>query len=431
MKLHLKLVTLMTLCFMFLMGILVEKAAARDQNTGAKGFISLNTAVEMALAKNPDLKTFDSALLVLEAGIIQAGILPNPELEIEAENFGGSNDFNGYDAAETTVRFSQLVELAGKRSRRKQMASLARDAGEWERQAGRADLIYQVSTAFFDTLAAQERLALHGEMKALAEQVFQSVTERVNAGRVSPVEKLRANVAYSIARMDMEKAARRLDAARRNLALTWGDHAPSFESVEGDLASIWKIPPWESLEAFIKKNPVIQQRVTEIMLSQEDVGLAKAEKIPDVTLSLGAKHFNEGDDTAFVMGVSIPIPLFNQNQAERIQASHRLTQARQTHDAARLKILQDMVRVYESLLSAYAEAEAIKTVVLPTAESAFEAVNEGYDMGKYDYLVMLDSQQSLFEAKGRYVDALVQYHTAAAEMTRLTGTGLNFFKTFQ
>ena len=128
------------------------------------------------------------------------------------------------------------------------------------------------------------------------------------------------------------------------------------------------------------------------------------------------------------MGVSIPIPLFNQNQAERTQASHRLTLARQTHDAARLKILQDMARVYESLLSAYAEAESFKTVVLPTAESAFKAVNEGYDLGKYDFIIMLDSQQSLFKAKGRYIDALVQYHTAAAEMARLTGTGLNFLE---
>ena len=62
---------------------------------------------------------------------------------------------------------------------------------------------------------------------------------------------------------------------------------------------------------------------------------------------------------------------------------------------------------------------------MPGAQNAFEAVTEGYRQGKFDYLNVLDTQQWLFEAKGKYLESLAAYHKNRIEMERLIGQEIN------
>jgi outer membrane protein, heavy metal efflux system len=62
--------------------------------------------------------------------------------------------------------------------------------------------------------------------------------------------------------------------------------------------------------------------------------------------------------------------------------------------------------------------------VLPGAQRAFDAASEGYRQGKFGFLEVLDAQRTLFEARGRYLEALAAYHKAVAEVERLIGEPL-------
>ena len=66
--------------------------------------------------------------------------------------------------------------------------------------------------------------------------------------------------------------------------------------------------------------------------------------------------------------------------------------------------------------------------MLPGAQSSFDAVSEGYRDGKFDYLKVLDSQRTLFEARGRYIDSLTAYHKAKADAERLIGQSIDSMK---
>ena len=157
--------------------------------------------------------------------------------------------------------------------------------------------------------------------------------------------------------------------------------------------------------------------------------LAEAAGIPDVTLSAGARHFNENDDNAFVFGVSIPLPIFDRNQGGILEARRRLAKAGQERRAVELEIIDDLAQAYQSLSSAYAEATTLKRDVLPSAQYVFEASREGYRYGKFDFLVVLDAQRTLFETRSQYIEVLNQYHQAVSEMERLIGTGLDTLAT--
>jgi len=77
---------------------------------------------------------------------------------------------------------------------------------------------------------------------------------------------------------------------------------------------------------------------------------------------------------------------------------------------------------FKELSTAYAEAVALKKEVLPGAQAAFDAAGEGYRLGKFNFLDVLDAQRTLFKAKEQYIMSLAAYHRSAAEVERLVGT---------
>ena len=393
------------------------------------GILTLRYVLSLALKRNPELKAFWREVRALEARRIQAGFFPNPEVEIEVENFGGQEDLEGFDAAETTIRLSQLIELAGKRSKRRQVASLERELARWDYETRRADVLTEATRAFVDVLAAQERLALMEELVSLSGQVLQTVSERVKAGKVSPLEETKAKVSYASSLIDLERARHALDASRKKLAALWGSGRPLFERVEGDLEKIRPLPPAEELERLIPQNPDIARWAVERKQRREALQLEEAGKIPDLTLSGGFRRFKEIDDSAFVMGLSIPLPLFDRNQGGIREAGERLAKAWEEERVARLTVLDALAEAYQELSVAYAEAQTLQRDVLPGARAAFDAASEGYRQGKFGYLDVLDAQRTLFEARGRYIEVLASYHKSAAKVERLIGIGLDAVST--
>lgn len=378
------------------------------------GVLVLREALGLALMHHPELAVFSWEVRRAEARILQSRLAPNPELDVEFENFAGDNAFEGDDALETTVALSQLIELGGKRMKRMRVASLEHDLASWDYEAKRLEVFREVNEAFVAVLVAQERLALAGELVELAAQVAATVGDRVIAGRVLPVEETRVNVALSLSRIELKKAIRNLDAARRALVAAWGGRAPRFIRAQGDLEATGPIPSYEDLEERIAEHPNLARWAAEMEQRQAVLNLEQANRIPDVTISGGYRRFSETDDNALVMGFSIPLPVFNRNQGTILEAEYALAKAREQQRAAGARVRRSLSEAYRELASAHAEVTLLKDEVLPGAQSAFDDINIGYREGKFGYLEMLDAQRTLFDARAGYFDALAQFHTAVA-----------------
>ncbi len=98
---------------------------------------------------------------------------------------------------------------------------------------------------------------------------------------------------------------------------------------------------------------------------------------------------------------------------------------------AELVVYTAVIDAYQALASAFTEVTDLKKEVLPGAQSAFDAAGQGYRQGKFNYLDVLDAQQTLFEAKGKYIEALTAYHKARADMERLIGQRIDATETIQ
>jgi cobalt-zinc-cadmium efflux system outer membrane protein len=148
--------------------------------------------------------------------------------------------------------------------------------------------------------------------------------------------------------------------------------------------------------------------------------LEKAKGVPDVTVGGGVRRFEETDDSAFVMGLGVPIPLFDRNQGGIQEAVAELGKSRRQYEAAQVRILAALSEASNALAAAYDEVTILRNDVLPKAEQAFAAARQGYEQGKFDYLYVLDAQRTLFGTQAQYIDSVEAYHKARADVRRLT-----------
>lgn len=389
------------------------------------GVLTLRRALELALMHSPELAASSHGVRAAEGNIRQAGVLPNPEMEVLAEEFGGAEARQGYNAAKTTVWLSQPVELGGKRGKRQRVAqSEARLAG-WEYEAKRLDVLTLTKKAFVNVLVAQEQLALAESMLVLAADVRKAAAERVKAGKVSPLEETKAGVEVAIARIARDRVKRELDTARKKLAASWGGTMPVFKETAGNLDTVRNIPPVEQLSALLDDTPEVARWNEEVALGKESLTLAKAQRIPNIDVIAGISRFEDDGTYAGNAGLSLPLPLFDRNAGGILAAAHQATRAEYEQRTARLRATTDLVEAYNRLETARTEALTIKAELLPGAQQAFDAAQTGYREGKFGHLEVLDTQRMLSKAKTSYIDVLATYHNAAADVERLTGTPLN------
>jgi cobalt-zinc-cadmium efflux system outer membrane protein len=392
------------------------------------GVLRLPQAQALALMQNPDLAAFAWEVRAGEARTLQAGLPPNPEMGVEVENVAGSGDFQGVDGAEVTVGLSQVIELAGKRRKRTHVAALERDLAAWDYETARLDVLTQVAQAFADVLRVQERLAVDADLVRLAEQIYRIVAERVKAGKVSPLEATRARVALATSRIARQRVQRELTAAKERLAATWGGTRATFERVTGDLETLNPIPSAAVVAQRIVQNPDIARWATAMARRQAAVTLAEANRTPDPTLGAGVRYFNnvdEADAHALLLAVSVPLPVFDRNQGNILEARYQLARTEVERRAAAVRVQTALAETHAALSEAFSEASTLRDEVLPGAQQAFDAAREGYRQGKFQFLEVLDAQRTLFEARGQYVEALSTYHKAVAALERLIGEPLS------
>lgn len=391
--------------------------------------VSLQDAVALALLHNPALAAFAWESRALEARILQAGRPPNPTLDVTAQDLGASrvlgSDSDQPVQPQTTLQLSQVIELGGKRTARRRLAERNRDLAHWDYETARIDVLTEVSRAFTDVLTAQETLALTDETIRLVTQVQENVAARVAAGVVSPIEETRANVALAAVRAEAARARRVLDASRTRLALQWGSPTATFPSVVGDLkAEPPPLPAVGGLAAMLDQNPELARWAAEVLQREASLALEQAKRVVDVAVSAGYRRYTTVESNAFVVGASIPLKLFDRNKDGIEEARLRVAKAYEERRAAEARVAAGLADAYAALATAHDEITILRTAVLPGAQQTFDAVTEGYRLGRFGFLEVLDAQRTLISAGSQYLRALSDYYKAVATVERLIGAPL-------
>ncbi|MDC8760741.1 TolC family protein [Janthinobacterium fluminis] len=390
-------------------------AAARDSSTQEPAAtLTLPAALALAMRANPELSAARHEAAALDGAALQAAATPNPELQTLFEDSRRAT-------RTSTVQLNQTLELGGKRAARMAVARHGQDGAAIDLAAQQAATRAAVAGAFFDVLAAQQRSDLADSAAALARKASEVAARRVVAGKASPVEETRARVAEAAARLDVGLAGGALAGARQRLAALWGNPAPRFTLADGRLDLLPQVPAAAELARRLAGAPAVLKAHSALAQRRAMADLESRRRMPDLTVSVGVKRAEEQGRNQAILGLSMPLPLFDNNRGNLLEALRRSDKARDELAAAELRTGTELAGASQRLQDARQEAAALRDEIVPGALSAYAAAAKGFEFGKFAFLDVLDAQRTLLQANTQYLRALSDAHKAAAEIDRILG----------
>ena len=399
-----------------------ESPSVTQEPTGSLG---LATACAAALAGSPTLEGFSWEIRAGEARLLQAGLRPNPTLAVTVEDVLGTGDFKEGREAQTTVQLSQVIELGGKRTARRGVASAARDLATRDYEVARVEVLANTAEKFIELLAAQRELALSQETTAMAEAILSTVRQRIRAGNASPLEEPKALVALARRRIDEEHAEHELAVTRRRLAATWGSTTPSFTEAVGNLFALPSLPSYDALGRRVTGSPEITRWISTERLRIAELTLAQARRTPNLTAGGGFRRLEGPDDEAFVFQLSMPLPLFDRKQGDVAEARARQTRTAAEKRTAEIRLTTVLYALHQELLHGQIALESLRATVVPQAQAALALSETGFRQGRFSHLDLLDAQRTLTEVKREQIETAASSQQLLLSIERLIGQPLH------
>ncbi|WP_338580298.1 TolC family protein [Pseudomonas sp. ML2-2023-6] len=376
--------------------------------------LTMDQALEAAFSNNPELAAAQWDIGIAQGDLQQAGLMPNPQVSWEAED-------TRRNSRTTTVLINQQIELGGKRGARVDLASRNQDAVGIELERKRNVLRADVIQAFSSASTAQQRVLLARQSLELAERGLRVAQGRIKSGKTSPVEGTRAEVQLSEVRLELRRAERDEASALQQLALVMGAPLPVFLVVGDSSRSMPAVPDPLLLLDRIDRTAELRLAALQIDQREASLELERAQRIPDLTVSVGSQYDALERERVNVVGLSMPIPLFNRNQGNVLAAARRTDQARDLRNASELRLRTEIQTTLDQWRTANTEVASFNQTILPAAQSAVDTATRGFEMGKFNFLDVLDAQRTLISARTQYIQAITEATNAWVRIERIFG----------
>ncbi|GAA0593212.1 TolC family protein [Craurococcus roseus] len=383
-------------------------------------------AVDIALSRAPVLRSAEAGRRAALGELVQAGLPPNPEARLDNQSFAASGPYRGGSPLETGVGLSQRIETGGKRQARVEASGRALALTGLDAEAVRLDLAREVVRALAGAVAGARAAEISRERVRLADEVLRATRARVEAGREPFVQQRRAEVARETAAVGFERSQREAAAARRALAVLLAvprvevaaDRAAWFDDLgpRPDPARAPALPPGQLDQ--VRLDALVDQRRAELDLQRRIA-------VPDVTVNGAVSRFREASQTAagtaFVLGLSVPLPVFDRNQGNILRAGAEVNRAEADAERGRLHLDAALADAERRLDQAWRAADSLRRAVLPAAREAAGFAREGYAAGKFSLLEVLDAQGALSNVREQLNAALLEVQQVRADIARLRG----------
>jgi len=393
-----------------LLSLLLAITASAQAGQG----MSLPQALSAAFANNPELAAAAREIGIAEGERTQAGLIPNPELAWEVED-------TRRDSSTTTVTLSQPLELGGKRAARIAVAGAGQAIARLELERQRNGLRADVVQAYHAALRAQTAVELAQQSQALTERGLRVVQGRVSAGQSSPVEATRAQVQLAQAQAEQRRAETQRTVAYQALARLTGSPLATFDQLPASQLSPGQAPLADTLLGQVEQTAEWRLAAAQVERGEASLGSEKALRIPNLTVSVGSQYSREDRQRVNVVGLSMPLPLFDRNQGNVLAAARRADQARDLRNAVELRLRSETRSAVDQWRTAMQEVQAYDRTILPAAQQAVDTATRGFEMGKFAFLDVLDAQRTLIDARGLYLQALASATDARAQVERIYG----------
>ncbi|MGO4305000.1 TolC family protein [Cupriavidus sp. RAF12] len=395
----------------------------------AKATLTLAQARLDALRCNRDIISARRGEEASQADIEIASQRPNPVLSLGVANINphlgvGSGNLRS-KTVDSTLRVDQVIETANKGNLRVDAARKASAAVGEQTQAVVAQQIGAVDQAWYEAVVSQTRVEVLTETVGLYGRTQQANESRLKAGDVSRADVTKLQLETLRAQNDLRAAQADHVSDKAALAAAIG--------VPGTLLDNRLVPDWPTVDAPVPPiDPEVLQRRPDVTAAEARLAaasaardLARAGRVPDVTVGAQAEHYpvsetnTTGSGNSYGVFVSIPLYVRHSYGGEARRAEVDYYAALDDRNRILLSAQNDIERLRSQLDAARGSLQQMRESVLPAAESVANSAEFAYSKGASGVLDLLDARRALrqtrldaVEAQGNYAKALSAYLTA-------------------
>ena len=420
----------------------VPEAVAVAVAAGAASGFTVEQAIAVALQRNRDAIAARLDIEVSELDVVAARIYPNPVAQYGIGNLvlGQANPQGGAVAASPgfagqrvqTIGVSELLDVWMKRSARARAAEQGVVQRRWLTEDALREVVYGVRSRFTDVLRAQASRRLALEVVERTGEVVRLARARFKAGDIAQTELGKLELEGLRYANAVTEADAELDLARGRLAGLVGvapGELPAGELVQTELGA----PAMDASLAALTTRALQQRpdlRAAGAARTRADVELSAAQRevYPDLTLGAAYTHSDfeiSGENpNTLAFSLSLPLPLFDRNQANIGRARLEARRADNDGERLRLEVARDVaaaVRQRERARTLLAVLEAPGDGMLARAETALTVAEKSYRAGAITMLELLESQRTYLDTRAQDLRVRYDLRQAAADVSHAVG----------
>jgi cobalt-zinc-cadmium efflux system outer membrane protein len=393
----------------------------------AATMVTLDQAVDFALAHNHSLLAQRTLILQNQAQEITANLRPNPTFDFDSQfipffspQYFSADNLN--QSQQFDVGLSYLFERGHKRQRRLQAARDVTSVTRAQTTDAERTLTENVGQQFVSVLLAESTLRFALEDLKSFQQTVDIGEAQYKAGNISESDFLKIKLQLLQFQTDVSSARLSRVQALVSLRELLGYEAVAADyDVVGDLAYQPLKASVEDLQAkALNLRPDLHAADLGITAAQSQILLAKANAKVDVTGTYDFTHVG-GQNTASIF-VNFELPVFNRNQGEIARTNYALTQSQQMQKSASEVVLGDVASAYEALQSNDEVVQLYVSGYLKQAQDSRDISEYAYRRGALSLLDFLDAERSYRATQLAYRQALGSYMTAMEQLKAAVGT---------
>jgi cobalt-zinc-cadmium efflux system outer membrane protein len=368
---------------------------------------------QTALNSHPQIMAAAQAVGVAEGKAWQARLYPNPTVGVGAPQLGGSE-------SQYMAFLSQDI-LTGKKKRLDQAAACQEvEQARLALTRARFEVLTAVRQRFYEALAAQNRVAVQGDLVRIAERSREIGDALFKGGEGTKTDTLLLEIELHRAQVALANAQTMLEALKRRLAAAAGTPGLPIDMLYGDLAA-------ESLQiefdqaqedaAFLNAQTGIAQSEAErarILLRR-----AVVEPWPTFNAMGGYMRQFEGVEHMGVFQVTMTLPVWNRNQGGKSAAQAYLGQTEANFRRVQVELSGQAAEAVGRYRAALTLVQRYQSDILPKSRETVELTQRLYQQGQIDFLRLLQAQKTLSDVNLGYIDAHAARWDAAAQLGNL------------
>jgi outer membrane protein TolC len=386
-------------------------------------------AIEMALAQNPTIVIAREQLAQSHARVTEAAAFPDPVLGFTVQGVGKA--LWPQPAAQTVLIAEWAIPFPQKFGLRSTVAEGDVGISQAAYQLQRQQVQVQTAMAYDSLLVSLKHRDDLSTAAQLAADFLKKTQARFNAGTTARLDVVKAQVGVAQAANDLIANERGVANARAALNRLLGRLLGAGVEAADTLAVVPVPEDFDRLERVaMERRPELFSVNKQIAAADAQRSLAQQYLLPDLQLSVNW-NFPYGPagglPTNYTTGLSVAFPLFfwNHQKGEVAEAKHHQMELTATQKDVIAQVGQDLRNAYATAVTSYRQAVFIRDQLLPSAEEQYQIASRTYSLGGSSALEVIDSQNTLLDARNQFATALGALNDAVADLERAVGAPLD------